>query len=97
MSRTHRTSASSNFRLIFDDALNAYKKRTRKDLLAHRLADRLESCDSASSTLTVIQEQVQEFDEYQRNNMKWLEPTVNVLHSFSEILGEGVGSVYFRT
>ncbi|KAF8497805.1 hypothetical protein F5888DRAFT_1634238 [Russula emetica] len=41
MSRTHPTSASSsNFQLtlIFDNALKAYQKRTKKDLLTHPLA-----------------------------------------------------------
>ncbi len=97
MSHTHPTSTSSNFQLIFNDALKAYKKRTKNDLLTHPLADRLESCDSASSILTVLQEQVQELNESQRSNTKWLVPTVNVLHAFSETLGEGVGSVCFRT
>jgi hypothetical protein len=97
MSHTHPTSTSSNFRPIFDNALKTYKKRTRKDLLTHTLARRLESCESASSILDVLQEQVQELNESQRNKMKWLDPTVNVLHAFSETLGEGVGSVCFRT
>ena len=97
MSKTHPTSTSSNFQLIFDNALKAYKKRTKNDLLTHPLADRLESCDSASSILTVFQEQVQEFNESQRSNMKWLDPTVNVFHAFSETLGEGIGTVCFIT
>jgi hypothetical protein len=48
----------------------------------------------------VLQEQVQELDESQHGNerlMEWLDPNVNVLHAFSEILGEGVGLVCFRT
>src|SRR5713101_8231047 len=97
MSHTHLTSTSSNFQLIFNDALKAYKKRTKNDLLTHPLAERLESCDSASSILTVLQEQVQELNESQRSNTKWLDPTVNVLLSFSETLGEGVSSVCFKT
>ena len=97
MSHTHPTSSSSNFKLIFDNALKAYKKRTKKDLLTHPLADRLEACDSASSILTVVQEQLQVLNESQRGNTKWLEPTVNVLHAFSGTLGEGVGSVCLRT
>jgi hypothetical protein len=63
MSHTHPTSTSSNFQLIFDNALRAYKKRTKKDILTHPLADRLEACDSASGILTVLQEQVQELNE----------------------------------
>ena len=97
MSHTNPTSTPSNFRLIFDDALKAYKKRTKNDLLTHPLADRFEACDSAGSMLTVLQEQVQELNESQRSNTKWLDPTVNVINAFSETLGEGVGSVCFRT
>ena len=93
MSHTHPTFTSSNFQLIFDNALKAYKKRTMMDPLTHPLADRLETCDSASSIRTVLQEQVQELNESQRNNTKWLDPTVNVLHAFSETLGEGVSLV----
>jgi hypothetical protein len=97
MSQAHPTSTSSKFRLIFDNALKAYRKRTKMDPLTHPLADRLETCDSASSILTVLQEHIQELDESQRNNLKWLHPTVNVLHAFSKSLGEVVGSVCFRT
>jgi len=97
MSHTNPTSTSSNFQLIFDNSLKAYKKRTKNDLLTHPLAGRLKDCDSASSILTVFQELVQELNQSQRSNMKWLDPTVNVLHAFSETLGEGVGSVCLRT
>ena len=93
MSHTHPTSTSSNFKLIFDNALKAYKKRTRNDLLTHPLANRLEACDSASSILTVLQGQVQELNQSQRSSAKWLDPTVYVLHAFSDMLGGGVGSV----
>jgi hypothetical protein len=97
MSHTHPTSSSSNFRLIFDNAVKEYKKRTKNDLLKHPLAERLNACDSADSILTVLQELVQELNQSQRSNTKWLDPTVNVLLTFSEMLGEGVGSVCFRT
>jgi hypothetical protein len=97
MSHTHPTSTPSKFQLILDNALKAYKKRTKNDLLTHPLADRLKACDSASSILTLLQEQVQEFNESQASNTKWLDPTVNVLLAFSGTLGEGVGSVCFRT
>ncbi|KAI0273256.1 hypothetical protein BGY98DRAFT_118317 [Russula aff. rugulosa BPL654] len=86
--------SSSNFQLIFDNALKAYKKRTRNDLLTHPLADRFEACDSASGILAVLQELVQELNQSQPNNTKWLDPIVNVIHAFSETLGEGVGSVF---
>jgi hypothetical protein len=97
MSHTHPTSTPSNFQSIFDNALKAYKKRTKKDLFSHPLADRFEKCDSANAILAVLQEQVQELNQSQRSNTKWLDPTVNVLLAFSETLGKGVGSVCFKT
>jgi hypothetical protein len=96
MSHTHSTSTSSNFQLIFDNALKAYTKRTKKDLLKHPLADRFQACDSATSILSVLQEEVQKLNYSQRSNerlTKWLDPTVKVLHVFTETLGEGVGLV----
>ena len=51
-------------------------------------------------SLVQPEEQVQELNESQGGNerlMKWLNPTVNVLHTFSRTLGEGVGLVCFRT
>jgi fungal STAND N-terminal Goodbye domain len=94
MSHTHPTSASSsNFQLIFDDALKAYEKRTKNDLLTHPLAAQLQRCNSPSSILDVLQKQAQELNQSQRRNerwTRWLDPTVRVLHVFSETLGEGV-------
>ena len=72
--------------------MKAYEKRTKKNLLTHPLADRFRACDSASSIITVLQEQVQELNQSQRSN---LDATVNVLRAFSATLGLGevVGSV----
>ncbi len=93
MSHTHPTPASSsNFQLIFDDAFKAYEKRTRKDLLTHPLAPQLQRCNSPSSILDILQQQVQELNQSQRRNerwTRWLDPTVNVLHAFSETIAEG--------
>ena len=97
MSHPHPAFTSSNFQPILDNALEAYKKRTKNDLLKHPLAGRLQACDSASSILTVLQEQVQELNQSQRGNTGWLVPTVNVLLTFSKTLGEVVGSVCFKT
>ncbi|KAI0261912.1 hypothetical protein BGY98DRAFT_1182359, partial [Russula aff. rugulosa BPL654] len=94
MSHTHPTSTPSTFQPIFDNALKVYKKRTKMDPLTHLLADQLKACDSASSILTVLQQHVQELNQSQRNNLKWLHPTVNVLHAFSKPVREVVGSVF---
>ena len=94
MSHTHPTPASSsNFQIIFDDALKVYEKRTEKDLLTHPLAAQLQHCNTPSSILDVLQQQVQELNQSQCRNEKWtrwLDPTVKVLYAFSETLGGGV-------
>ena len=97
MSHTNPTSASSsNFQLIFDNALKAYGKRTKNDLLTHPLAAQLQNCNSPSNILDVLQQQVQDLDRSQRRNerwTRWLDPTVNVLYAFSDTLGDGVALV----
>jgi hypothetical protein len=90
------STSSSNFQVIFNNALKAYERRTKKDLLAHPLAAQLQACDSHSSILIVLQQQVQELNQSQSSDerlTKWLDPTVKVLYTFSETLREGVSLV----
>jgi hypothetical protein len=106
MSHSHPTTtttttvtSSSNFQLIFNNALKAYEKRTRKDPLAHPLASELEHCNSPAAILAVLHKQAQGLDRSPSSGdrwTKWLDPTVNVLHTFSDTLGEGVSLVSFR-
>ena len=93
-------SSSSNFQPIFNNALKAYERRTKNDLLKHPLAAQLQACDSPSSILVLLRQQVQGLDRSQSSNnqlTKWLDPTINVLYALSETLGEGVGLVCSRT
>ncbi|KAF8477926.1 hypothetical protein DFH94DRAFT_845852, partial [Russula ochroleuca] len=89
-------SSSSNFQLIINNALEAYKKRTKSDLLAHPLAPQLQACDSPGAILAVLQQQVQGLDQSGTDDRwtKWLDPTVNVLFAFSVTLGTGIGMVF---
>ena len=100
MSHPQPTPASSesspNFQLIFNNALKAYEKRTRRDLLAHPLAAQLQACNSPSAILAVIHQQLDGLNQSQRADerlTKWLNPTVKVLFAFSGTLGEGVAPV----
>ena len=101
MSHAHPTPASSpNFQLIFNNALKAYEKRTKSDLLAHPLVAQLQACDSPTAILALIHQQLQGFHQSQRGDerlTKWLNPTVNVLFTLSATLGEGVGLVSLWT
>ncbi|KAF8489550.1 hypothetical protein F5888DRAFT_1892870 [Russula emetica] len=91
------TSSSSNFQLIFNNALKAYEKRTKKDLAAHPLAAELQDCNSPAKILAVLHQQVQGLDQSLSSDdrwTKWLDPTVNVLYMLSETLGEGISLVF---
>jgi hypothetical protein len=102
MSHSHLTATASpsNFQIVLDNALNAYKERTKKDLISHPLASQLEKCSSPAEILTILHQQLQGLDQSINRDdrwTKWLDPTVNVICTFSEALGEGVGLVSLRT
>ncbi|KAH9070974.1 hypothetical protein EDB83DRAFT_2313709 [Lactarius deliciosus] len=87
---------SYNFQVIFGAALNAYKKQTKQDLATHPLSAQLQACNSPSAILNILHEQVDQFNRSRSGDErlnKWLNPTVNVLYAFSEVLGEGIGLV----
>ena len=98
MSETHPTasSSSSNFQLVLDAALEAYEKKTKCKLLTHPLAARLQSCDSPTAVLSVLQDLIQQFDRRRASDQglsNWLNPTINVIYAFSSAIGQGVGLV----
>jgi hypothetical protein len=101
MSHAQSTASSSspNFQLIINNALDKYKKRTKRDLLAHPLAAQLQSCESSSAILAILHQQVQGLDQSRNNDerwSRWLDPTINILYALSSTLGTGVGLVCLR-
>jgi hypothetical protein len=97
MSQTHPSaSSSSNFSSVLNAALEAYEKKTKSKLLTHPLAAQLQSCDSPTAILSVLQELIRQFDQRRGSDERlrnWLNPTVNVLYAFSATLGQGIGLV----
>ncbi|KAH9034405.1 hypothetical protein EDB83DRAFT_2525240 [Lactarius deliciosus] len=94
---TSVVTASSRFQDIFNTALKAYQKQTKKDLITHPLSSQLQSCDSTSAILAVLQAQVREFDQAHSDDerlTKWLVSTVNVLYAFSAAVTDGVSLVF---
>jgi hypothetical protein len=92
--------SSSNFQLIFNNALKDYKKRTKNELLAHPLAAELQNCNSPTNILAVLHKQAQGLDQSMSSNdrwTKWLDPTVNILYMLSETLGVGISLVSLKT
>jgi hypothetical protein len=94
------STSSPNFETIFANALKQYKKRTKKDITAHSLAAKIESCDSPNAVLTVLQTQVQTFDPSPSAEERWtrlLNPTITVLYAFSRFVGNIAGPVCYET
>ena len=88
------TTSSSNYQSIFDNAIEAYKKKTKKDLRSHPLLDKLQNCAPPVAVLNTLYEQIPGLDQScgaDDNLTKWLNPTVNVLCTFSGVIGGSVG------
>jgi hypothetical protein len=100
MTSTNQTAGPSrsndNFAAIFQAALNEYENVTRKPLRTHPFATQLDSCDSPQAISNLFQSQSQAFNKFHKGDetfMTYLGPTVDILFTFSETLGEGIGLV----
>ncbi|KAI9465571.1 hypothetical protein BJY52DRAFT_1414105 [Lactarius psammicola] len=100
MSGTQRAtviSSTSNFVSIFEAASIEYKKLTGQDLNTHPFSVQFDSCDSPDTVLGLIRKQAEIFDEIRKGDerlVKWLDPMVHILFTFSAALGEGVGLIF---
>jgi hypothetical protein len=96
------TTSNLNYQIIFDNALEAYKKKTKKDLRSHPLLAKLQTCESPNAVLAVLREQIPIFDQSHGTSSvnsrltNWLNPTVNVLYTFSGATGAGISLVRIR-
>ena len=97
MSRTSPGAISrSNYRAIFDGALEVYKKKTGKDLTSHPLLIRFENCDSPDAVLDILHAQILGPGKPQSSGdrlLTWLNPIINVLNAFSATISGGAGLV----
>jgi hypothetical protein len=100
MSTTNQTAGPSrsadNFKAIFQAALNEYQTVTGTSLDTHPFATQLDSCDTPEAISNILRTQVQAFGKSPKSYeklMAWLDPTVNILFTFSATLGEGIGLV----
>ena len=92
MSTVASTSTSHpDFASFFDAALESYRHKTKKDLASDPLLPRLQSCNSPEAILSVFREGIPGFDKTEDRFTKWVVPTVNVIHAFSNMLGQVVG------
>ena len=101
MSTTDQTPGPSrsngdNFTAIFQAASSEYETVTRKSLDTHPFAKQLDNCDSPQAFSGVFRTQAQSFSKSCKSDdklMKWLDPMVFILYTFSATLGEGIGLV----
>jgi len=85
-SPSNTSTPQSNFKALFDTALDKYAKRTGQDLRNHPLAASIDKCGSPDEILAIFQAQSQAFDEFRNGDpklVKWLRPVVNGLHAIS--------------
>jgi hypothetical protein len=88
--------STSNFTSIFEAATNEYKKLTKKDLHTHLFAAQFDRCDSPAAVLDVFRRQAHAFEEFRKGDerlIQWLDPTVNILSTFSSTFGEALALV----
>ena len=91
-------SSLSNFRVLFDAALQDYKDKTGNTLTDHPIAKQLETCESVDSITAILQEQARSFREFREDGgklMKALNSSVDILStpSISSALNEAIGLV----
>jgi hypothetical protein len=92
----------SKYEEIFDEALEAYKKKTGKDLKSDPMLSTLDACKSPNETLSELRRQIPGFDQSENSDNRltnWVDPVVNVLYIFAQTIGGAVGlvPVGFRT
>jgi hypothetical protein len=89
------TGTVPNFASTFNAALEAYKRKTKKNLAQHPLLPDLQSCDSPEAILALLRVRISLFGQSQNGDDRdrlanWVTPTVNVLYSFPTTLGTDV-------
>ena len=97
---TSTISPISNTQLITDaliaDALFNYTKITGIDLSKHPFTVAIEQANSPGAILELLQEREKEFKDYREENARLincLTPVVNVIQTFSGVLGGAVSLV----
>ena len=87
---------STSIRPILDAAFAEYAKQIGIDPAKHPFAYQLQTCHSPDDVLKLLEIKANEFKDYRDGNRKLincLKPVVNVIHVFSDTLGEAVSLV----
>src|SRR5216684_1918627 len=98
MAASNQTAGPStdNFTVIFKAASKEYDRLTGKSLNTHPFAAQLDTCRNPDDVSNVLRIQAQAFSKFRQGDerlMAWLDPTINILSTFSATVVEGVGLV----
>jgi hypothetical protein len=98
MSASNQTAGPStdNFTAIFNAALIEYQTLTGKPLDSHPFASQLDTCQNTEAVSNLLRTQAQAFSKFRKGDerlMAWLDPTIHILSTFSDTLGEGISLV----
>jgi hypothetical protein len=88
--------SSTSFQPILDAAFADYAKQIGIDPTNYPFAEQLQTCHSPDDVLKLLEDKANEFKDYREGNRKLidcLKPVVNVIHAFSQVLGEAVSLV----
>jgi hypothetical protein len=94
--RSPTADSSSNYQVIFDNALKVYETKTGKDLKSDPMLRTLETCDSPDAVLAILGRQFPGVDQSGSSDERltnWVNPVVNVLYNFAGTIGGAVGLV----
>ncbi len=86
----------ASFQVIFDKALADYSEQIDIELDKHPFTDELRGRDSPDDVLKLLEAKANAFKAFRDGNRKlinWLRPVVQVIHTFSGVLGEAVSFV----
>ena len=87
---------STSIQLILEASFAEYEKQVGIDPAKHPFSDQLQTCHSPDDVLKLLEEKANEFKDYREGNRKLidsLKPVVNVIHAFSDVIGEVVSLV----
>ena len=81
-----------NYQAMFNEALEAYRTMTKRDLRSHPLLPKLQICESPDAVLTLLLDQIPVIGTSRSTSgdddrlTKWLNPTVHVLYMYSKAI-----------
>src|ERR1700679_3556759 len=96
LSSGQETPSTSNFQLIFNNALADYTRLTGNDLSKVSFTSPFKHSNSPEAILDLLQRKKNTFEEYQDGNQRLISclgPTVRILHACSRVLGEAASLV----